>query len=30
MGMQKKEKVRRTREGDKRDGNLRVKGENFY
>lgn len=28
--MQKKEKLRRTREGDKRDGNLRVKGENFY
>ncbi|GEQ71894.1 hypothetical protein JCM33374_g5580 [Metschnikowia sp. JCM 33374] len=30
MGVQKKEKQRRTKEGDKRDGNLRVKGENFY
>lgn len=30
MGTQKKEKSRRTREGDLRDGNLRVKGENFY
>lgn len=30
MGTQKKEKVRRTREGDTRAGNLRVKGENFY
>lgn len=30
MGTQKKEKQRRTREGDTRDGNLRVKGENFY
>lgn len=30
MGTQKKEKSRRAREGDVRDGNLRVKGENFY
>lgn len=30
MGTQKKEKLRRAREGDVRDGNLRVKGENFY
>lgn len=30
MGTQKKEKQRRVREGDNRDGNLRVKGENFY
>lgn len=30
MGTQKKEKVRRTRQNDTRDGNLRVKGENFY
>ncbi|RKP28747.1 NGP1NT-domain-containing protein, partial [Metschnikowia bicuspidata] len=30
MGTQKKEKQRRVREGDTRDGNLRVKGENFY
>ncbi|KAK6202867.1 nucleolar GTP-binding protein 2 [Scheffersomyces amazonensis] len=30
MGTQKKEKSRRVREGDTRDGNLRVKGENFY
>lgn len=30
MGTQKKEKLRRTRENDTRDGNLRVKGENFY
>lgn len=30
MGTQKKEKSRRSREGDIRDGNLRVKGENFY
>ena len=30
MGTQKKEKARRGREGDTRDGNLRVKGENFY
>lgn len=30
MGTQKKEKQRRAREGDTRDGNLRVKGENFY
>lgn len=30
MGTQKKEKQRRVREGDVRDGNLRVKGENFY
>lgn len=30
MGTQKKEKQRRTREGDTRDSNLRVKGENFY
>lgn len=30
MGTGKKEKVRRTRQNDTRDGNLRVKGENFY
>ena len=30
MGTQKKEKARRGREGDTRDGNLRVKGGNFY
>ena len=30
MGTQKKEKQRRVRENDTRDGNLRVKGENFY
>ena len=30
MGTQKKEKQRRVRESDTRDGNLRVKGENFY
>jgi len=30
MGTQKKEKSRRVRQGDSRDGNLRVKGENFY
>lgn len=30
MGTQKKEKQRRVREKDTRDGNLRVKGENFY
>lgn len=30
MGTQKKEKQRRIRENDVRDGNLRVKGENFY
>lgn len=30
MGTQKKEKERRTRQNDTRDGNLRVKGENFY
>lgn len=30
MGTGKKEKQRRVREGDTRDGNLRVKGENFY
>ncbi|CCH41264.1 Nucleolar GTP-binding protein 2 [Wickerhamomyces ciferrii] len=30
MGTQKKEKERRVRENDVRDGNLRVKGENFY
>lgn len=30
MGTQKKEKLRRVREKDTRDGNLRVKGENFY
>lgn len=30
MGTQKKEKARRAREGDVKDGNLRVKGENFY
>lgn len=30
MGTQKKEKERRVRENDTRDGNLRVKGENFY
>lgn len=30
MGTQKKEKQRRTREGDTRNSNLRVKGENFY
>ncbi|KAK6464625.1 nucleolar GTP-binding protein 2, partial [Scheffersomyces coipomensis] len=30
MGTQKKERQRRVRENDTRDGNLRVKGENFY
>ncbi|AJT05920.1 Nog2p [Saccharomyces cerevisiae YJM451] len=30
MGTGKKEKSRRIREGDTKDGNLRVKGENFY
>ncbi len=30
MGTNKKEKNRRIREGDTKDGNLRVKGENFY
>ena len=30
MGTQKKEKSRRTRQNDTKDGNLRVKGENFY
>lgn len=30
MGTGKKEKQRRIRQGDTRDGNLRVKGENFY
>lgn len=30
MGTHKKEKQRRTRQGDTRDSNLRVKGENFY
>lgn len=30
MGVAKKEKTRRVREGDNRDGNMRVKGENFY
>ncbi|KAH3900779.1 probable Nucleolar GTP-binding protein 2 [Saccharomycodes ludwigii] len=30
MGTGKKEKQRRIRQGDVRDGNLRVKGENFY
>lgn len=30
MGTQKKEKLRRVRQNDTRDGNLRVKGENFY
>lgn len=30
MGTGKKEKARRDRQGDTRDGNLRVKGENFY
>lgn len=30
MGTAKKEKQRRVRQGDVRDGNLRVKGENFY
>ncbi|KAG0671789.1 GTPase required for pre-60S ribosomal subunit nuclear export and maturation [Maudiozyma exigua] len=30
MGNFKKEKSRRTREGKTKDGNLRVKGENFY
>lgn len=30
MGTQKKEKSRRVRQNDTRDGNLRVKGENFY
>lgn len=30
MGTGKKEKQRRVRENDTRDGNLRVKGENFY
>ncbi|CUM64507.1 uncharacterized protein PRCAT00002112001 [Priceomyces carsonii] len=30
MGTNKKEKQRRVRENDTRDGNLRVKGENFY
>lgn len=30
MGVQKKEKSRRAREGQVKDGNLRLKGENFY
>ena len=30
MGVAKKEKTRRQREGNTKDGNLRVKGENFY
>ena len=30
MGTGKKEKQRRIREGNTKDGNLRVKGENFY
>ncbi|KAI3404957.2 NOG2 [Candida oxycetoniae] len=30
MGTQKKEKSRRVKQNDTRDGNLRVKGENFY
>ncbi|CDR39697.1 CYFA0S03e06216g1_1 [Cyberlindnera fabianii] len=30
MGTGKKEKARRVRQNDTRDGNLRVKGENFY
>lgn len=30
MGTGKKEKQRRIRQGDTKDGNLRVKGENFY
>lgn len=30
MGTAKKEKQRRIREGNSKDGNLRVKGENFY
>lgn len=30
MGTQKKEKLRRAREGNTKDGNIRVKGENFY
>ncbi|CAH2351941.1 nucleolar GTP-binding protein 2 [[Candida] railenensis] len=30
MGTQKKEKSRRARQNDTKDGNLRVKGENFY
>lgn len=30
MGIGKKEKFRRIREGDIKDGNFRVKGENFY
>lgn len=30
MGTGKKEKTRRIREGNTKDGNLRVKGENFY
>lgn len=30
MGTGKKEKSRRAREGDTKDGNIRVKGENFY
>lgn len=30
MGTQKKEKQRRIRQNDTKDGNLRVKGENFY
>lgn len=30
MGSGKKEETRRSRQGDIRDGNLRVKGENFY
>lgn len=30
MGVHKKEKLRRTKQGDNRDANLRVKGENFY
>ena len=30
MGTGKKEKSRRAREGNTQDGNIRVKGENFY
>ena len=30
MGTAKKEASRRTREGKQKDGNIKVKGENFY
>lgn len=30
MGTGKKEAARRTREGKQKDGNIKVKGENFY